>query len=348
MKNTSHFKRVAMGAAFALAACGGSDNTAVEPSGQTSAPETRSSNSPSEPAANITLPTTPIDRDALFGLTSETIVETAPCPFLSDATALAAADKTEKLIRREVSNEACRWSRNAGFSIDASVEPAATAKPLKDRAYNLDTPPVLKDQPGPGTGTAILYDTAWETERPYAIGLQQGDKLVTVFVTGLNTSPAQLTAAAEEIAATLPGAPTIEAQRREIVPAINFCDIWSDDTIAGLSGATPEDGLYSSPYGAAGCKWSGGYGSTAKSVTLARYKQGDTNLARMLEKGGEDVSGLGDQAIILTRGPSDGYAGDTTIWVDSGDQQFNLILTGTIPGHAELAEKLMRNLFSRI
>ena len=347
MKNTRLIRRVALGAALALTACGGGDNPAAEPSSHTPASETPANNPASEQASSVALPTTPLNRDALFGLTSETVVETAPCPFLSDATALATADRTGDLIRREVSNQECRWSKNAGFSVVASAAPIATATPLKDRAYNLETPPVIKDQPGPGDGAVILYDTAWETERPYAMGFQQGDNLVTIFVTGLQTSAAQLTAAAEEIAAKLPVAPTIEAQRREILPAMNFCDIWSDETIAALSQSAQDSGMYSSAYGATGCKWSAGYGASAKSVTLARYKQGDTNLANMLKNGGAQLSGLGDQAVILTRGPSDGYAGDTTIWVDTEDQQFNLTLSGTIPDHAEHSEKLMRNLFSR-
>lgn len=299
-------------------------------------------------APDITLPTAPLDRDALFGLVSETIVETAPCPFLSDTTAVATAETDYELLRREVSNEECRWSKNAGFSVIVSVAPVATATRLKDRAYNLETPPVVKEQPGPGEAAVILYDTAWETERPYAMGFEQGDALVTIFVTGLETDPVRLTATAQEIATKLPTAPTIERQYREILPAFEFCATWPDESVGSLTGMTAEDGLYSAAYGKAGCKWSSGYGANEKAVTLARYKQGDTKLDRMLELGGETISGLGDGAVILTRAAGDGYAGDTAIWVDVEDHQFNLTLSGTIPDHAAVAETLIRNLFSRI
>lgn len=348
------FKKLALwGAAAALmsvAACG-SDNASSEttgqadPSAQTASP---AGNAAPEPAASVALPTTSLNREALFGLVSETIVETAPCPFLSDSTAIATADTNHELLRREVSNEECRWSMNAGFSIRVSVDPLATATPLKDRAYNLDTPPVLKDQPGPGEGAVILYDTAWDKERPYAMGFEQGDQLVEIFVTGMETDPARLTATAEEVAAKLPTAPTIERQYREVRPALDFCSIWSKESLGSLIGVAAEEDLRSSPYGRAGCKWDSGYGDTARSVTLARYKQGDTNLDKILEMGGETISGLGDRAVVLTRGPSDGYAGDTAIWVDIEDQQFNLTLSGTVADHPGVAETLMRNLFSRI
>ncbi|MFT5776016.1 hypothetical protein [Hyphomonas sp.] len=343
-----------LGAVLALAACGNSDtpkNSADQPPAlpqQGEPANTPARGGATEPGSSAALPTTPLDRDALFGLVSDTIIDTAPCPFLSDTTAVATADTDYELIRREVSNEECRWSKNEGFSVIVSVDPAATGTPLKDRAYNLDTPPVVKGQPGPGDAAVILYDTAWETERPFAMGFEQRDKLVTVFVTGLETDPARLTATAEEVAAKLPMAPTIDSQRREIKPALKFCDIWSDENIGSLMGVTPDDGLSSSAYGKAGCKWRGGYGASEKSMTLARYEQGDTSLDRMLEIGGKALSDLGDRSVILTRGPSDGYAGDTSIWVDVGDHQFNLTLSGTVPDHAAVAENLVRNLFSRI
>ena len=50
----------------------------------------------------------------------------------------------------------------------------------------------------------------------------------------------------------------------------------------------------------------------------------------------------------FTRVASDGYLGDSAIWVDVGEHQFNITLSGTIPNHAAVAETLARNLFSRI
>lgn len=340
-----------IGAALILAACGSESATTTTDTVDQTAASSQPSEADVAPAsetAPAALPTTSLDRDALFGLVSETVIETAQCPFLSDTTAIATAQTDYDLVRREVSNEECRWSMNAGFSVSVSVASAATATPLRDRPYNLETPPVVKEQSGPGNDAVILYDTAWETERPYAMGFEQDGKLVTIFVTGLETGPARLTATAEEVAEKLPTAPTIEKQYREIVPALEYCEIWPDESIAWLAQATQEEGLYSALYGTAGCKWSGGYGANAKAVTLGRYKQGDTNLERMLELGGETISGLGDQAVILTQAPSDGYAGDTSIWVDIESHQFNVTVTGTISNHAEIAETLARNLFSRI
>lgn len=340
-------------AALSLAACGGGTSTdapdspaasASTPAAQTETPAAAASDA----AANIALPTTPLNRDAMFGLISETVMETGPCPFLSDETAIATADTNRELLRREVSNEVCRWSVNAGFSIRASVAPLATATPLKDRPYNIDTPPVIKDQPGPGDAAVILYDTAWDKEQPYAMGFEQGDKLVEIFVTGMETDEARLTKTAMEIAEKLPTAPTIEHQYREILLAQDFCAIWPNDSLGSAISVTTDEGLRNAAYGQAGCKWDSGFGADAVSVTLARYKQGDTDLDRMVELGGTAVSDLGDRAIILTRGPSDGYAGDSTIWVEADDQQFSLTLTGTIADHPAVAEDLMENLFSRM
>jgi len=352
-----HRNKIIIAAAFAtlgLAACGGESattepDTQADPSGAQSAQaNTSTGGSATDPVAAIALPTTPLNRDAVFGLISETVVETAPCPFLSDETAIATADTNRELLRREVSNEACRWSMNAGFSIRASVAPLATATPLKDRPYNMDIPPVLKDQPGPGDAAVILYDTAWDKELPYAMGFEQGDKLVEIFVTGMETDPARLTKTAMEIAEKLPTAPVIEPQFREVRPAQDFCQIWSKESLGAAIGVTAESDLRHAPYGSAGCKWDSGYGDTAKTVILVRYKQGDTSLDRMIELGGETMPDLGDRAVILTRAGSDGYAGDSTIWVEVDDQQFSLIMTGTIADHPALVEDLMENLFSRL
>lgn len=55
-----------------------------------------------------------------------------------------------------------------------------------------------------------------------------------------------------------------------------------------------------------------------------------------------------DRAVILTRAPSDGYPGDTAMWVEVEDQQFTLIVPGTIQDHPEVVQSLMENLVSRI
>jgi len=341
-------------AALGLTACGGESSSnalgagADSPGSQSTQTQASADAPAGDPVTAIALPVTPLNRDAVYGLISETVIETAPCPFLSDETAIATADTNRELLRREVSNEACRWSMNAGFSIRASVSPLATATPLKDRPYNIDTPPVLKDQPGPGDAAVILYDTAWDKEQPYAMGFEQGDKLVEIFVTGMETDEARLTKTAMEIAEKLPNAPAIEHQYREIRPAQDFCQIWSNESLGAAIGVTADAGLRNAPYGQAGCKWDSGYGEAAKAVTLARYKQGDTNLDRIIELGGERLPNLGDRAVILTRPGSDGYAGDSTIWVDADDQQFSVILTGTIADHPAIAENLMQNLFSRM
>lgn len=344
----------AMAAAMSMTACGGESSPAgpanqADQSAQQGSQSASSANeAPSSPTTNAALSTAPLNRQALLGDISETIVETAPCPFLSDSTAIATAETNYELIRREVSNEECRWSKNAGFSVRVSVAPVATATPLKDRAYNIDTPPVLKAQPGPGTNAVILYDTAWDKELPYAMGFQQSDKLVEIFVTGLETDPARLTATAQEVAAKLPTAPTIEHQYREIKPALDYCTIWSTESLGALVGTAADESLRNAVYGKAGCKWDVGYGSDAKSVSLARYKQGDTKLDKILEMGGQTVANFGDRSVILTRPATDGYAGDTAIWVEVGDQQLNLTVTGTIKDHDKVAKTLMENLLARI
>jgi len=343
----------ALATVLTLSACGGGDapstNTNPQPSQATSGQSTISANEPAPTATtDAPLSTSALSKATLLGEIADTVVETAPCPFLTDETAKATAKTDYTLIRREVSNETCRWSKNAGFSIRISIESVTTAKPFSERVYNLEVPPVLKPQAGPGANAVILYDTAWDKERAYAMGFEQDSKLIEIFVTGMATDETRLTRTAQEVAEKLPTAPAIEHQYREVKPAFEFCSIWSDASIANIMGASAEDGLYSQAYGKAGCKWSAGYGETAKALTFARYKKGDTNLEKMIELGGKEIEALGERSVILPRGPSDGFSGDAAMWVVLSDQQFSLTVSGAGIDHADTAQSLMNNFVGRL
>ncbi|MGK0371358.1 MAG: hypothetical protein ACJAW1_001601 [Glaciecola sp.] len=108
---------------------------------------------------DIDLRSTPFDKQVFLGLIVPEVKEAAPCPFLSDEAAVVIVKTDWNLKRRETSNEKCYWSKNLGFSIKLTIEALAKATPVKERAYNLPSPPVMKVQPEPGNNAIVLYDT---------------------------------------------------------------------------------------------------------------------------------------------------------------------------------------------
>ena len=157
------------------------------------------------------------------------------CPFLSTATAIATVKTPYAFVLREASNTKCVWNYNIGFEIKVSVEPSATAKPISERLYDLDNPPLIKPQSGPGADAAIAFDTTWKERppRPYAFGFALGSDYIFIRTTGVATSEAQLRRAADEIARKLPDAPAVVAAdtTATLPAAFDVCGIWSKDTL---------------------------------------------------------------------------------------------------------------------
>lgn len=284
----------------------------------------------------LDLPSTPIDRALFLGLKKAEIAPVGPCPFLSDETALGTAKRSDKLVRRKVSNEECYWSQNLGFSVSVKVEPLADAKPLRDRAYNMDSPPIFDAQPGPGSNALILKDTVWDEEgRPYAMGFEQDGKLVTIYVTGLSTEPARLIATANEVATKLPTAPTIEAQPGQ-PETFDVCAVWSEATMTAVAGipvtAVKQSGT---------CTWKAGDTSISLGVFSSRDFPFDSLIA---DRGAREIPDLGTRATVFHRNRNPASVLDVTL----GDQRMiNIAVSDTVPSSEEVALALAKNVISR-
>jgi hypothetical protein len=199
------------------------------------------------------LPDSPINIEAILKDTPASYLDPGPCPFLSDETAIAAVSTPYEITRKRVSNDACVWNYNIGFEINVRVKPLADATPRAQRTYNMDVPPVIGPQDGPGTDAVLFSDPTWDksSPRPYAFAFSLGDREVMITTVGTKTSLSQLRSAADEIAAKLPSAASIEPQQRKEVPAFNACDAWSREDLLGVFGLgddTVGDGRPSASY----------------------------------------------------------------------------------------------------
>ncbi len=188
-----------------------------------------------------TLTSTPISFGAATGKTAE-MLEVGPCPFVSDDVMISSVRSRFEIVRREVSNTNCRWSYNAGFVIDVTIEDLATARPVSTRRYNMDIDPVLSPKDGPGTNAAVLNDTAWDRPVPYAYSFEKDGKLVFIRYTGFKTDAEIMRPAADEIARRMGDAHAIEPQRRQLAVSFEACEVWSKQDLATVFG-TSENAL---------------------------------------------------------------------------------------------------------
>ncbi len=164
---------------------------------------------------------------------------TDACPYLSDATAISTVRNSDDFQLRTASNSKCVWNRNIGFEIAVTVEAAASAKPIAQRLYNLDNPPIIAPQSGPGLNAAVALDPTWNERdpRPYAFGFNLDDRYVFIRTTGVRTSVEQLRKTADEIAAKLPSAPEVSGGVVAVPPAaFDVCGIWSEAALRDLFG----------------------------------------------------------------------------------------------------------------
>jgi len=261
-KNNTYFITLAM--LVSLTACSDveplADAQNVEPVAAVSA-----TNDDQMKSIQLDLKSTSIDKMEFLGLKVPEIKEAAPCPFLSDESAFQIVKRSQNLKRRETSNDKCYWSKNLGFSIKLTIEPLSTAKPVQERAYNLDHPPVLKEQAAPGQNALVLYDTAWGKEQAYAMSFEQDNKLVMIYVTGLKTDANRLMAAANEVSSKLSSGVALEPQQAESAE-FNMCSTWNESEIAVIIG-TPVRLTGSKD----NCKWEYGTGENLKQISVGIY-----------------------------------------------------------------------------
>ena len=289
---------------------------------------------------------TPISIADALGLTS-TIIETAPCPFLSDQTVLKSINTSFKFERREVSNSLCRWSYNAGFSVIATIEPLVSAQPISERSYNIDIDPVLSAQDGPGENANILSDTAWDKPLPYAYSFEKDSKLVFIKYTGVHTRVDKMREAAEEVANRMTNAKTIEHQRREAANPYKPCETWTTLEILSAFGFADDSTVRSSAgSGLTSCQWkireSGKLGERMLSIRFVKQEAGKPfKLTGYREKSDDDVT-----YNIKTEESDFGHYVKMITYIDGGYLEMTLLNQNTaLP---DVAKVLNANVIGRL
>lgn len=244
------FLAAALTALLYLSACGGSADEANAKSAPDETPTATASK-----AESNALSQAPINLDAALGKLPIEMMETGPCPFLSDETAINGVTTKFDFTRRKVANTECVWNYNIGFEINVRITPVEDATPRADRVYNLENPPVLVAQTGPGDDATVFTDPTWDADnpRPYAFGFTLGGQDVMISTVGVETSPEQLRRVAIEIAERLPTAPQIEPQIRQATETYDPCAIWNAAEVAAVFGVASTDPSQSSPFGQTAC-----------------------------------------------------------------------------------------------
>lgn len=205
-------------------------------------------------AEHSSLTNTPISFAEAVGTTSK-MIETGPCPFVSDEAIKASVRSNFEIVRRAVSNVNCRWSYNAGFSIDVTIENLATAKSIADRGYNIGVDTVLEPQSGPGVNATVVNDTAWDRPIPFAYSFEKDNKLVFMRYTGFKTSTEIMRPAANEIAERMNTAPVITSQQRQATQVFKPCEVWNDQDLKSVFGIEDTAVVAQGRNGMSTCNW---------------------------------------------------------------------------------------------
>ncbi len=266
--DTLRFTCMAAGASLALAltACGdNSTDVSDTPPKQSSVRDSK--------AQTAALPTKPIKLAAAYAPSSGESQSVPVCPWLSDASAAAAVDvvmKDQPMVRRAVTSDECKWNVNIGFALSVRAAPLTDATSPSAIRYNMDSPPVLKPQDGPGSDAVALLDPTWDANnpRPFGFVFNADNRQFRIITTGVKTSVDRLRAVADEIAASLStAAPVAEAGDAE--PTLDPC-VFEGATVAALFNGQPSDTLESQPHlPTSSCKYSGYAGNTRVELTVA-------------------------------------------------------------------------------
>lgn len=232
--NTLRFVCTAAGAllALTLTACG--DNSTDTGDTQSAENVVAASN-----VQAAELPLEPINLAQAYSPLSGASRPVPVCPWLSDASANAAVDvvmTTEPMVRRAVTPDECKWNVNIGFALSIRSVPLAEAISPSTVTYNMDNPPVLKPQDGPGSEAVAILDPTWDAEnpRPFAFVFNADDRQFKISATGVRTSVDRLRAVADEIVGALPtAAPVVEV--RDAEPTLDPC-VYEEATVVALFG----------------------------------------------------------------------------------------------------------------
>lgn len=334
-------RSLALAGFLLLAACG--DDGSSKQTAEASAASPQPANPEPEKSVSLNLRSTPLDKKVYLGIVIPEVEEAAPCPFLSDEAAFASVKTNWILKRRETSNQQCYWSKNLGFSIKVTVEPLATAKPVQSRAYNMDSPPVLKQQPAPGNNAVVLYDTTWDKEQAYAMAFEQDSKLVMIYVTGMETDAERLSAAAKEVSAKLATAAIIDSPQ-DNAGAFNICTTWAESEIAEIIG-TP----VKATMGKLDCKWETGEGANLKQVRVTIYGGKTYPWESVLEqRGSTEVPDVGERGIMEKKRKRSNMPGHVLLNALYDEKLVTVSVTDTIADYKAVALALSKNIDKRL
>jgi|GEM_PF-2107528 len=298
------------------------------------------------PDINLDLSDAPLDKQAFLGLIIPEVKQAAPCPFLSDDTALATADTDWILKRRDTSEDSCYWSKNAGFSVKVTVEPLAAAKPVNELIYNLDSPPILKTQPAPGNNAVVLYDNTWGKEQAYAMAFELDNKLVVIYVTGIKTTAERLTHTAQEVATKLtntPHANTTQDSQQTNTDTFDMCHTWNKSEIKAIIGRPVE-----STSGTQDCKWETGSGDQLKQVRITIYSAKSYPWDSLLEHRGINIPDIGERALMERKYKRKNMPAHVLLNTLYDEMLVTVTTTDTINNHEAVALALSKNIDSRI
>jgi len=303
---------------------------------------------PEEAESTISLSDDAINYQAALGRVPTVVTVPGPCPFLSDDAAKAAVKTSYELERKQVSNSGCRWSYNAGFSIEVTVAAIDKAIPIEQRRYNLGVDTKLEPQTGPGTNATLVSDTAFGKPVPFGYGFELNNDAIFIHVTGMQTDNNRLRATADEIANLLPSAPVIQPQRISESVTFEPCSIWQDQAIGNVLQLAKDNPINSHASGNS-CiyKAFGVDGGNSTTLTVRIGELDAKYYAKAIEQGQEDVKGF-EFPVSASIEESD-FGTHTKIvgYVDGGAIEI-FVLDQSKAEHKDVTKLLLQNLASRI
>ena len=296
----------------------------------------------------VSLSDAAINLDAALGRIPAVVTSVEPCPFLSDDTATSTAKTNYELERRQVSNSECRWSYNAGFSINVTIEAIKKSTPIEQRRYNLGVDTTLEPQTGPGKNAALVSDTAWGKPLPFGYGFELNDDAIFIRVTGMQTDKIRLRATADEIANLLPDAPVITPQRRTESVTFEPCSVWQDQAIQNALGLAKYSPVSSHSSGNS-CIYKAYGDDNGKSMTLTvRFGELDAKYyAKAIENGQENVMGFEFPVSASIEASNFGTYTKIVGYVGGGAIEVFVLDEANIE-HKDVTKHLLQNLASRI
>ena len=297
-------------------------------------------------AEQLALPSTPIDRDELFGRVTVAADPIDECPWLSDETAWKMVKTSKVLVRRQVSNFKCVWNENPGFEISVIAEPLEISKPVGDRAYNLDSPPELREQTGPGANAVALFDKTWDESKPLLFGysFEQNDMRFFLKATGLQTDLLGMRAAADEVAERFAQAKKIEPQYFEAKPSFDACRLWPLDTLLKVFAVEGE--AAPQPMGDTGCTYQLYVAEPRETIQIdLTFYTTPLEAAALTAKGYVEDSEIGAIVKFQQREDDFGFNDQLAVLLTDGMAEIN-VRSGT-RHHQSAVKKLAQNLVQR-